>query len=207
MLEKYSANPSSNQGSVRTDRLPSINWCAYSWKTTDQGLSTDISSMMKLRSSPPWNSPASSVGFPLNIGATCRISLQLRKATICRGTDRFTCAFVIRVPNTERICYKWSAKSRPLLSPASVITEKFGERTSTHCGSPAKLWRDHRTRHPSTKHNLRNRMTALPRETARERMVPHNAAERITILGGKPHARISILGSRVTPGRRLTQPQ
>src|SRR5467141_3713024 len=173
MLEKYSANPSSNQGSVRTDRLPSINRCAYSWKTTDQGLSTDISSMMKLRSSPPWNSPSSSVGFPLKFGDTCRISLVLRKATICRGTDRFTCALVISVPNTERICSKWRATSRPRLSPASVITEKFGERTSTHCESPAKLRCDHRTTHPSAKHNLRN-ASPPPGNSA---MVPHNGPE------------------------------
>src|SRR5258708_19625000 len=124
--------------------------------------------MMKLRSSPPWNSPASSVGFPLKTGATCRISFELRKATICSGTDRFTFALGIRVPNTERICAKWSATSRPRLSPASVITEKFGERTSTHSGSPAKLWFDHRMRHPSAKQALKDGMTALPRETARD---------------------------------------
>ncbi|HWZ81797.1 MAG TPA: hypothetical protein VNW47_04195 [Terriglobales bacterium] len=53
------------------------------------------------------------------------------------GNRKFTFAFVTNAPNTERICSKCSATSRPRFSPASVITEKFGERISTHCGSPA----------------------------------------------------------------------
>ena len=53
MLEKYSANPSSNHGSTLAVSTPFINWWAYSWKTTLHGFSTDMSSMMKLRSSAP----------------------------------------------------------------------------------------------------------------------------------------------------------
>src|SRR5258708_31830658 len=51
---------------------------------------------------------------------------------------RFTFALVIRAPKTARICSQRMATSRPRFSPASVTTEKLGERTSTHCGSPAK---------------------------------------------------------------------
>src|ERR1700688_4416313 len=61
MLEKYSAKPSSNHGANCSFRLPFINWWAYSWNTTVHGFSTDMSSMMKLRSLPPWNSPATCV--------------------------------------------------------------------------------------------------------------------------------------------------
>jgi hypothetical protein len=47
-------------------------------------------------------------------------------------------ALVIKTPKTARICSKRMASSRPLFSPASVTTEKCGERISIHCGSPAK---------------------------------------------------------------------
>jgi hypothetical protein len=55
-----------------------------------------------------------------------------------------------------------------------VITEKFGERISTHCVSPAKLWRDHRTTQVSPKQILRKRMAGCPQEAE---IVPHNATE------------------------------
>src|SRR5208283_4148400 len=87
-----------------------------------------------------------------------RISFLFRKATICKGAGRFSRALGFRVPNTERICSKWRATSRPRFAPASVITEKFGDRISTHCGSPAKLACDHRATHASAKQVLRNRM-------------------------------------------------
>jgi hypothetical protein len=45
---------------------------------------------------------------------------------------------VIRVPKAACICSKRRATSRPRCSLASVITEKFGEHTSTHCDSAAK---------------------------------------------------------------------
>src|SRR3954463_7468526 len=45
------------------------------------------------------------------------------------------------MPKAVRICSKRNAAWRPRLSPASVITEKCGECTSTHCASPAKAER------------------------------------------------------------------
>src|SRR5947199_9476395 len=40
-------------------------------------------------------------------------------------------------PKTARNCSNLTAASRPRFSPASVTTEKCGDRISTHCGSPA----------------------------------------------------------------------
>src|SRR5262249_5323603 len=83
------------------------------------------------------NNPASWVGLPCQSGANCLNSFVLRKATICSGTGMFTFALVISVEKTARICSKRMATSRPRFSPASVTTEKWGERSSTHCGPSA----------------------------------------------------------------------
>src|SRR5258707_893054 len=49
----------------------------------------------------------------------------------------FTFTLVISVEKTARTCSKRMATSRPRFSPASVTTEKWGERTSIHCGPSA----------------------------------------------------------------------
>ena len=59
-----------------------------------------------------------------------------------RGTDWFRRSFVRSRAKTERICSKRRATSRPFFSPASVMTVKWVEWTSSHGGSAAVEKRD-----------------------------------------------------------------
>src|SRR5262249_53121424 len=99
-------------------------------------------------------SPAISVGFPCHKGATCLSSLVLRNATICNGTGILTLTLVITAAKTARICSKRTATSRPRFSPASVATEKCGERTSTHCCPSARATGVRLPAASNEKHNL-----------------------------------------------------
>src|SRR5580704_7700805 len=140
MVEKYSANHSSNQSCTRVLVFPFSNSWAYSWKTTGHGLGTDRSSRMKLTSAYAKYHPAAWVGLPCHNGVNSFISLLLRNATTCSGAGRVTFACPRNLPNNTLICSKRRATSRPLFSPASVRTEKCGDLTSTHAGpvAPAK---------------------------------------------------------------------
>src|SRR6266705_4996731 len=58
---------------------------------------------------------------------------------ICTGTGMLILARRSKVPNTPRICSNRSPTSRPFFSPASVMSKKFGVRTSVHPGSEANM--------------------------------------------------------------------
>src|SRR5208282_5481551 len=65
-------------------------------------------------------------------GAIKPYCLSLFSAITVMGTDILSLSLRMSCPKTPRICSNRKATSRPRFSPASVITEKCGERTSIH---------------------------------------------------------------------------